>query len=255
MTRTLAGLLLLIPALLAAQERLPEVRTVAKTACQVHPEGGAATASLWLMAREALESAVATDSAPPTLLVQRWRRTLLPDLRLRWERRDTFRVRTRQPFSEKTPGNLERVGYIQIQRSGIVYYGPGADLLLSERFLKNHCFRRQEGRGGTAGLVGLAFEPLPVQRRPDVEGVLWIDPARRELRTLEYTWRNAPEDARAPASGGRVEFSRMVGGEWIIRSWNIRMPRPWDVTGLGWGGYTDQGGEVLAVGTRPPGRG
>lgn len=247
-------LLLLLVAQLPAQQRLPGVRTVGKTACQVHPETGEATAALWITAREALESATAIDSEPPRLLIQSWRRTLERNLRLRWERRDTTEVRTRRPFSEETPSNLERVGYIQMRRDGLVYYGPGADLLLSERFLKSHCFRRQEGTGAATGLVGLFFEPLPAQRLPDVTGVLWIDPARRELRSLVYTWTNPPEDARAPALGGRVEFARLVGGEWIIRSWNMRMPRPWDVPGSGYGGYTDQGGEVIAIGPGPRGR-
>ena len=135
-------------------------------------EAGEATAALWITAREALESATAIDSEPPRLLIQSWRRTLERNLRLRWERRDTTEVRTRRPFSEETPSNLERVGYIQMRRDGLVYYGPGADLLLSERFLKSHCFRRQEGTGAATGLVGLFFEPLPAQRLPDVTGVL-----------------------------------------------------------------------------------
>lgn len=250
----LGGLLCPAGGPLVSQARLPDVRISGKTPCQIHPEAGAATAGLWLHAKSALEGSAATDSAAPSLLIQRWRRTLSPRLQLRWERRDTSRVRTRQPFSEKTPGNLERVGYIQARRDALVYYGPGADLLLSERFLKNHCFRREEGRGGTAGLVGLAFDPLPTQDLPDVSGVLWIDPAARELRFLEYTWMNPPVEARAPALGGRVDFVRLADGGWIIRSWNMRMPRPWDIPGLGYGGYTDQGGEVLAVGARSPAR-
>ena len=102
--------------------------------------------------------------------------------------------------------------------------------------------------------AGLAFEPLPSQDLPDVAGILWIDPGERMLRHLEYTWINPPPEARAPALGGRADFVRLADGGWIIQRWNIRMPRPSDAPGTGYGGYTDQGGEVLAVGARQPRR-
>jgi hypothetical protein len=240
---------------LVAQARLPDVKISARTACQIHPESGAATAELWIDAKTALEGAEAGDSSIPTYLIQNWRRTLAPDLGLRWERRDTTRVTTRQPFSKKTPANLERAGYIQARWNVLTYYGPGTDLLLSERFLRQHCFRRETGTGSRLGLTGLAFEPLPGQRLPDVAGVLWIDPVLRLLRYLEYTWTNPPLEARAPALGGRIDYTRLADGGWIIQRWNMRMPRASDIPGTGYGGYTDQGGEVLAVGSpRPPRR-
>lgn len=233
-----------------AQARLPDVKISGRTSCQIHPESGAATAELWIDAKTALERTVAGDSSSPTFLVQQWRRTLGPDLGLRWERRDTSRVTTRQPFSKQTPANLERAGYIQKRWDVLTYYGPGAELLLSERFLRQHCFRRETGAGSRIGLIGLAFEPLPAQRLPDVAGVLWIDPVLRLLRYVEYTWTNPPPEARAPALGGRVDYTRLADGGWIIQRWNIRMPRASDIPGTGSGGYTDQGGEVLAVGAR-----
>lgn len=237
-----------------AQARLPDVKISGRTSCQIHPESGAATAELWIDARTALEGAAAGDSSSPTFLVQNWRRTLTPDLGLRWERRDTTRVTTRKPFSKKTPANLERAGYVQARWNALTYYGPGAELLLSERFLTQHCFRRETGTGSRLGLIGLAFEPLPAQRLPDVAGVLWIDPGLRLLRYIEYTWTNPPVEARAPASGGRVDYTRLADGGWIIQRWNMRMPRASDIPGTGYGGYTDQGGEVLAVGSSRPAR-
>jgi hypothetical protein len=249
--------LLLVPwcaALLAgaagAQVRLPDVRARGRTACEVHPETAEATADLWFLARSALEGAAATDTATPVLLVAEWRRSLWPNLRLRYERRDTVVRRTRSPFEKSLPFDLERAGYIRVRGNGVTYYGPGADHLLSEGFLRRHCFSRRTGSGAATGLVGLAFSPLPTQRLPDVEGVLWVDASERRLRYVEYTWINRPAEAMGTATGGRSDFVRLADGGWIVQRWNIRMPRPADYPGSE--GYTDQGGEVLALGPRRP---
>jgi len=234
--------------------RLPPVRVSAKTPCQIHPDQGLETADLWDAARQTLASTLRPDSVTPWLLVREWRRTLDIRLGLRGEEVDTSEIRTRHPFEKPAPANLERVGYIQRQGWSIVYYGPDPELLLSERFLRRHCFRRTEGTGPFAGLVGLAFAPLPRVAIPDVKGVLWVDPARGELRSLEYTWINPPLEARAPGIGGRADFARIGSVGWIVQRWNIRMAR--QETGYAGGveGYTDQGGEVLAVlgGPTPP---
>ena len=214
------------------------------------PELAAETADLWLAAREALEGAGRQDSATPSFLVREWRRALDASYRLRWERSDTAVVRTLHPFEKPLPGNLERAGYIQRQGWSTVYYGPDAGLLVSEWFLRRHCFTRITGSGAAAGLLGLAFAPLPTTPHTDVSGVLWIDPVRNELRHVEYAWTNAPEEARAPGVGGRAEFVRLKSGGWIIQRWNIRMPHPEAGPGNGFDGYTDQGGEVLAISAR-----
>lgn len=100
--------------------------------------------------------------------------------------------------------------------------------------------------------MGLAFSPLPRTTIPDVQGVLWIDPERGELRSMEYTWLNAPLEARAPGIGGWADFTRLATGGWIVQRWNLRMARPEAGYARGFDGYTDHGGEVIAVvGTRP----
>ncbi len=237
---------------LVAQERLPNVRVSAKSPCEIHPETARETADLWVAAREALRATSDTTGTPPMLLIQEWRRTLDPRMRLRFERRDTSRVSSFHPFENPLPGNVERAGYIQRRGWNTVYYGPDSGLLLSEWFLRRHCFRRIEGYGGNTGLVGLGFAPLPQSRLTDVAGVLWIDLGSGELRHVEYSWTNAPEEARALGVGGRADFVRLTSGGWIVQRWNIRMPRPRTELDGTLDGYNDQGGEVVAVGRQLP---
>lgn len=249
MRRLLQGLLALAAAApVSAQARIPEVRTSAKSPCKVHPESAAETAELWLSARVALESSTATDSNPPLLLIQKWRRTLGRSLNLIYERRDTSRVATRQPFGVETPANIERAGYIQRTFRSVVFYGPDPDEILTERFLRQHCFRRVEGSGSTQGLTGLAFDPLPRQRNPDVSGILWIEPVGGELRYVDYGWTNPPSWANGGNARGRTDFARLATGGWVIQRWYIRLPKPGDE----FGGYVDEGGELLAVGPPVP---
>jgi hypothetical protein len=232
----------------AAQVRVPEVKTSARTPCEVHPETAVATADLWESARVALESSIAADSNPPLLLIQKWRRTLARSLKPVYERRDSARVATRQPFGVEPPSNLERVGYIQRMFRTVIFYGPDPDEILTERFLRQHCFRRVEGSGATQGLAGLAFDPLPRQDKPDVSGILWIDPATGALRYVEYGWTNPPYWAGGGKAEGRTDFARLAGGGWVTQRWFIRMPRPDDE----FGGYVEEGGELLAVGPPSP---
>src|ERR1041384_580726 len=230
--------------------RVPELRVKAKKSpCQAHPESAAEAAALWAEARTALDASSGDERRPPTLLVEEWRRTLGPDLRLRWERRDTSRRATLHPFEGMSP-SLDRAGYIQQQGWSLVFYGPDPGFLLSDDFLRRHCFRRVEGAGASTGLAGLAFDPLPRQNLPDVAGVLWIDPVTREPRFVESAWTNAPEVATGPRAGGWSEFVRLPAGGWIVHRYYMRLPRLERGGMLGYDlvGYTDHGGEVPAVG-------
>ena len=259
MTRTALTVALLtglagpcLPAGLKGQARIPEVKTRGKTPCEIHPETAAETAELWLSAQAALTGSAATDSNPPLLLVQKWRRTLGRGFNIIYERRDTSLVATRQPFFVKPPSNLERVGYIQRMLQSVVFHGPDPDEIITERFLRQHCFHRVPGSGATQGLAGLAFDPLPQQQNPDVSGILWIEPVGGALRSVEYGWTNPPYWADAGKAQGRTDFVRLAGGGWAIQRWYIRLPKPVAGSGFDFEGYSEEGGELLAVGPPTP---
>lgn len=236
-----------------AQARIPEIKTTGSTPCEVHPETAVETAELWLSARAALESSTANDSTPPVLLVQKWRRRLSRSFKTMYVRRDTATVATRQPFGVETPSSIERAGYIQRMLHTVIFYGPDPDEIITERFLRQHCFRRVLGSGATEGLVGLGFDPLPRQQKPDVSGILWIEPRSGALRYVAYTWTNPPAWADGGKAEGRTDFVRLASrGGWITQRWYIRMPRPVDGLSHEFDGYDEAGGELLAVGPPAP---
>lgn len=227
--------------------------------CRVRPQAGAAAAVLWDEARKALDvvALIGDEQALPVQLVS-WERELDPrSLLIRDERRSVRQGFAVDPVRSRPAEELARDGYIQEAADGsMTYFGPDQAVLLSDVFQNTHCFRVEEGDqdGETAGLVGLAFEPME-QDVPDVEGTLWLDGESAQLRFLEYRYSRYPyrlDDTRN--LGGRVDFERRGDGRWFVREWAIRMPR---MTREGAGGRVrlegilEAGGEV--VDARPEG--
>jgi hypothetical protein len=140
-----------------------------------------------------------------------------------------------KPFVTVDPERLSASGFIERAGEGYVYAAPDADVLLSDRFLEEHCFRLRGSGAPAPGLIGLAFEPVRGRRVSDVEGVLWVDRASAELRLLEFEYTRAPIRGSRGVPGGRMEFQRLPDGRWITSSWVIRMPveaAPRDVNAL-----------------------
>jgi hypothetical protein len=128
-----------------------------------------------------------------------------------------------QPWQSTPIDTLRRVGYVSESGDSLIYRAPGLDMLASEAFIADHCFRLVEEREGSR--VGIAFEPSPERRRiGEIRGTLWLDRATAELREMDFRFANvetAITDARA---GGNARFARMKDGSWVITAWNIRMP-------------------------------
>ncbi|MGH7530530.1 MAG: carboxypeptidase-like regulatory domain-containing protein [Gemmatimonadales bacterium] len=131
----------------------------------------------------------------------------------------------RAPFRSAPAGRLADEGYVVVTGDDWIYYAPDADVLTSDPFVRTHCFETRIGEDETAGLLGLAFEPIPDRPVPDIAGVLWISEETGELRHLEFAYTDLPQDVVAPRAGGRVEFLRVPSGAWVVRDWVIRMPR------------------------------
>ena len=205
---------------------LPAVTVTTSSRCdRVVGETGEA-ARLWVEARKALEATrlAQVDRRFPVTL-QRFERVIsLPDSVVRSTRTSTQNGVTENPFVSLDPDSIRAYGYRTIQDGQGFYYGPDAAVLLSDGFVEDHCFRTRKGAPGStvhATDVGLAFSPVRSGRRVEVDGVLWLDSATAELRSLEF--RYVPSPAQASA-GGEVQFGRLPSGMYGVRRWTIRMP-------------------------------
>jgi len=210
--------------LLLVRVKLPALTVQAEQTCVVRPGEGAAAAALWEEVKKVL---AATD------LTMRSREFRFRSVgterevdRLGAVVRDTtyssigYRA---WPFAALSPELLARRGFVQGSAGGPVFFGPDAQLLVSDAFLDDHCFRVRVGPDGS-GRVGLAFEPVAGRGVPEIEGTLWLDSATVALRRLEWSYRNLSRWAREGKPGGEVDFAVLPTGAWFIRRWELRAP-------------------------------
>jgi hypothetical protein len=195
--------------------------------CEVRPEQGMPTATVWEEARKALEVTSRTSRLGVYSYVMRlYEREL--DARGREvgsEQNRVLRGQTRSsPFTSQAVEDLLEEGFVRPDGDGSMYNAPDADVLLSDLFLDTHCMSLAEGDDEAEGLLGLSFEPIEDRGVPDVSGVLWVDPEDGELQWLDYRYEflDVPNSERL---GGKVQFHRLPNGRWIVRDWYIRMPR------------------------------
>src|SRR5882672_9336195 len=236
---------------------LAQVVVQGERQCDV--EAGASVAAVWEEVHEAL-AAVSWTSRDPGYwyAITRFERETTPGGRARapdstW-RDDGYR---RVPIKSVPPAQLEREGFVVVDSAGWTYHGPDADELISDAFLRTHCFETKSGHGETEGLIGLAFSPARGRTLPEITGTLWIDRTTAMLHHLDFSYTRLPEGFVAPRAGGRIEFLRVPSGAWIVRDWVIRMPeaemkqRPMAMgTQLEVAGFKEVGGNAVEIKTR-----
>lgn len=206
--------------------RLPGLEVpAASRGCVARPEEGLATARLWDEARKALENSFwGREGELVRFETVVYQRRLDPEtLSVREEEAERQVGTGVRPFRSVPPDVLAARGFVQATDSGTYYFAPDEEVLLSDVFLDDHCFRVLRSREHPE-LVGLAFEPVRGAENVEIAGVLWLDEQTRELRFLEYRYENLRVDVPTDDLGGRVQFQRLPTGAWIPRRWWIRMP-------------------------------
>lgn len=197
--------------------------------CRARPGSGTGAEHLWEEARKALELARWSESQGMLRfqIVEHRRELDARTLEVTAEsesRRTGFTDRS--PYASIPAEDLEERGYVQVDQDGhYEYYAPDADVLLSDSFVRTHCFRAVAPPGNEPELIGLGFEPVPGRDLPEIEGTLWLEQGTAELRRLDFRYTDLPPPYPDwPEVGGRVEFQRLSTGAWIIPWWYIRMP-------------------------------
>src|SRR5687767_340949 len=239
--------------------QLPTVAVTATSTCErVGGESGDAP-RLWSEVRKTLEaSRIAVEERRFTVALRRFERTIgLPDSVLRASRTWTQTAVSENPFETLTPEAVAAGGFAVDGDSARLYYAPDARILLADSFVASHCFGTR--RSGPGGAIGLTFRPQQTGKRIDISGVLWLDSATAELRSLEY--RYLPAVGRQDVGGGMVAFGRYPTGVWGVQRWMIRLPvlrvfesrfRPDGSLGAFVDtmvvAFRDVGGEVIAAG-------
>ena len=200
-----------------------------RSECRVRPDSAAAAFVVWDEARKALIAASMTSAEPFTMTLKRTEQELDRDgSRVNWDSTTIRSGLTLRPFISLPPEQLAREGYMTADaQANKTYWGPDADVLLSESFVSSHCLRivRPPQVGDSARLVGVGFSPSTKRRDiVDVEGVLWLDRASAELRGMDYHYVNTSKIVEKADPGGHLLFLRLLSGRWIVEQWFIRVP-------------------------------
>src|SRR3569833_986384 len=207
---------------------LDTVRVVDRNSCRVMSDAtAAATFAVLEQARTALSAAQlkmagrnisATTVAYDRVLDAEGRRVTQQSSR-------TATAYVAQPWRSITPDSAHRAGFVVVGNdNSTTYFAPSIDVLLSNAFVDDHCFRLVTDRK-QPNVVGVAFEPSSDRKKiPEIKGTLWVDRRSAELQRLDYRYVNISSEQENAGAGGDASFGRMMNGGWVISRWSIRMP-------------------------------
>ncbi|MES3032460.1 MAG: carboxypeptidase-like regulatory domain-containing protein [Gemmatimonadota bacterium] len=240
----------------SAQFRLPAVEVTADApACAVEPVGNSRVAVLWEQMTLALRAATAVAGTRPgdeALHVSMFERDLSRNRETRAERSVREGPGTGRPFYAAHPDSLVARGYVQKDPTGgLQYFAPDETVLLSDGFLRTHCFEAPTSVTDSS-LAELRFTPVRKRSLPDVAGTAFVDVATGELRRIDFQYVNTDRlfEGRRPDVGGDVAFRLLSDGRWIVTAWTIRMPTYMRVPGRverSLLGYREVGGTIQVL--------
>jgi hypothetical protein len=233
-----------------------------ESACQQMTGPGTVAGDIWGQLKKALTANAMTEAQGLVPIdVDLYERVLDRDLGIVSERTEQRTRISRRPATGISWDQIDTTRRGDAS-SGDVYRAPDAATIVSDQFVKSHCFTAIRGYGQEAGLTGLEFRPARIAGQPELTGVLWLDPKTNVLRSINFDYVNLPIPLRIARTTGRLEFEQLPGGQWIVPRWYIRMPRVARVTAANPGspavsrdsllGYQEVGGAARPTGAARP---
>ncbi|MEO8908902.1 MAG: carboxypeptidase regulatory-like domain-containing protein [Gemmatimonadaceae bacterium] len=196
-----------------------------EAACQSLSTVGTPAGDLWVEIRKALTASALTEAQGLVPLdVDLYERSLDRNLDVVGQRTEQRSRIARRPAVGISWDQVDSTRRAAVT-GGDVYRAPDAATLVSDDFVKSHCYAAIRGYGPEAGLSGLEFKPAKIGSLPELTGVLWMDPKGNMLRSLNFDYVNLPVPLRVARTSGRLEFQQLPGGQWIVPRWYIRLPR------------------------------
>ncbi|MBL0937684.1 MAG: carboxypeptidase regulatory-like domain-containing protein [Gemmatimonadaceae bacterium] len=214
----------------SAPVMLQAISAKGSTECRVRPDTGLLVARVWEEARKAMLSVTLQSQDAVTGEWLEYRRTTNATGRLVTEQDVSVQRHTTQHvFRSPSSETLAREGYVVSDSSGLTFYAPDPEVLLSDSFSASHCFRLSKASASASAsrdsVIGVSFEPTRSnQNVRDIAGTVWIDARTSELRSVDFSYTNLPSTRETVASGGQVTFARLPSGVWIVRSWYAQLP-------------------------------
>jgi hypothetical protein len=222
-----------------------------KSQCRRKDSSAEALGTVWDEIDKALRSSqLTTDDLAGMGTARTYRKEVASDGTVITADTTTFRIGNRRPFGAIDPAELAAKGYVEgDEQSGWSAYAPDETVLLSDQFAATHCFRlvRQPDRPRQ---IGVAFEPAPRRKLPEISGVLWVDEKTSELREVVFHFVNAKALSQFNA-GGFTRFRRVASGAWLVDEWLLSLPKLGLRVGAAYGpryyeiGRMDSGGGIV----------
>ncbi|MEW5914770.1 MAG: carboxypeptidase-like regulatory domain-containing protein [Gemmatimonadota bacterium] len=208
--------------------QLPEVVVSGLATCSGAARDAPRVGALWEEARAALfATRISLRERLFRGTVSRYVRELDPrSLRVLKEEGRQISGIVDRPFRSVDAESLSTQGYVVTDDDNMrVFHGPDADVLLSDAFVRDHCFAVAPPSRERRSLTGISFAPAARRRLSDIAGTMWLDARTFELQLVEFRYVNTdglPDDNRI---GGEVHFAKLPNGAWVVRKWFIRLPQ------------------------------